>query len=75
MKVIFTGGHHSAALPVIHKIREKQLSIEIHWIGHRHSLKNDKNKIVVISGIGARNYYRKLGYEREGAYMVKNGLC
>ncbi len=35
------------------------------------SLKNDKNKIVVISGVGARNYYRKLGYEREGPYMVK----
>ncbi|MBI2661499.1 tRNA uridine(34) 5-carboxymethylaminomethyl modification radical SAM/GNAT enzyme Elp3 [Candidatus Woesearchaeota archaeon] len=31
-----------------------------------------KDKIVVISGIGAREYFRKLGYEREGAYMVKN---
>ncbi len=30
-----------------------------------------KNKIVVISGIGVRNYYRKLGYKREGPYMVK----
>ena len=30
-----------------------------------------KNKIVVISGIGAREYYRKLGYKREGNYMVK----
>ena len=28
-------------------------------------------KIVVISGIGVREYYRKLGYEREGPYMVK----
>ncbi len=30
-----------------------------------------KVKIVVISGVGVREYYRKLGYEREGPYMVK----
>jgi elongator complex protein 3 len=30
-----------------------------------------KDKIVVISGIGARGYYRKLGYRKEGHYMVK----
>ncbi len=29
-------------------------------------------KIAVISGIGAREYYRKLGYGLEGAYMVKS---
>ncbi|XP_066143935.1 elongator complex protein 3 [Euwallacea fornicatus] len=29
-------------------------------------------KIAVISGVGTRNYYRKLGYELQGAYMVKN---
>ena len=28
-------------------------------------------KILVISGIGARDYYRKFGYKLEGAYMVK----
>lgn len=30
-----------------------------------------KNKIIIISGIGVRDYYRKLGYKREGPYMVK----
>eukprot|EP01098_Paradermamoeba_levis_P014356 TRINITY_DN6825_c0_g1_i1.p1 TRINITY_DN6825_c0_g1~~TRINITY_DN6825_c0_g1_i1.p1 ORF type:complete len:569 (-),score=148.90 TRINITY_DN6825_c0_g1_i1:70-1776(-) len=30
------------------------------------------NKIAVISGVGTRHYYRKLGYELEGPYMVKN---
>ncbi len=30
-----------------------------------------KDKIVVISGIGVREYYKKLGYKREGPYMVK----
>ena len=28
-------------------------------------------KIVVISGIGVREYYKKLGYRLEGTYMVK----
>ena len=28
-------------------------------------------KIVVISGIGVKNYYRKLGYKSEGTFMVK----
>ena len=32
---------------------------------------NNYKKIVVISGIGARNYYRKQGYKKEGVYMVK----
>jgi elongator complex protein 3 len=30
-----------------------------------------KNKMVVISGVGVRGYYRKLGYRLEGAYMIK----
>lgn len=33
---------------------------------------NGKEKIVVISGIGVREYYNKLGYYLEGPYMVKN---
>lgn len=28
-------------------------------------------KVIVISGIGTRHYYRKLGYRLEGPYMVK----
>ncbi|MFP4524700.1 MAG: tRNA uridine(34) 5-carboxymethylaminomethyl modification radical SAM/GNAT enzyme Elp3 [Candidatus Woesearchaeota archaeon] len=30
-----------------------------------------KTKIAVISGVGVRGYYRKLGYEQEGPYMTK----
>jgi elongator complex protein 3 len=30
-----------------------------------------RNKMIVISGIGVRQYYKKLGYTREGPYMVK----
>jgi len=28
-------------------------------------------KIAIISGVGTRNYYRKMGYELEGPYMTK----
>ncbi len=37
---------------------------------------NDENiickKIAVISGVGVREYYKKLGYHLEGTYMVKS---
>ena len=29
-------------------------------------------KLAVISGVGTRHYYRKLGYHLEGPYMVKH---
>lgn len=32
---------------------------------------NGKNKVVVISGIGAREYFKKLGYNHDGPYMSK----
>jgi len=32
---------------------------------------NGLNKSAVISGVGVRGYYRKLGYKLEGTYMVK----
>lgn len=34
--------------------------------------KNNYKKIAVISGIGVREYYKKLGYGQNGNYMVKN---
>lgn len=35
------------------------------------TLKHGLKKIAVISGIGVRQYYHKLGYRLEGTYMVK----
>ena len=35
------------------------------------SLNNGYRKISVISGIGVRNYYKKIGYKLENTYMVK----
>ncbi|MBD3163683.1 tRNA uridine(34) 5-carboxymethylaminomethyl modification radical SAM/GNAT enzyme Elp3 [Candidatus Woesearchaeota archaeon] len=50
-----------------HKGIGKRLLLEAEKL----SKKNGKKKIAVISGIGARNYYRKSGYIREGVYMIK----
>lgn len=33
--------------------------------------KNGFNNIAILSGVGVREYYRKLGYKRDGPYMVK----
>lgn len=35
------------------------------------SIKNDMDKMIIISGVGVRNYYRKFGYRLQGIYMVK----
>jgi len=34
--------------------------------------KNKIKKVAVISGVGVRGYYQKLGYRMENGYMVKN---
>ncbi len=34
--------------------------------------KSKIKKMKVISGVGVREYYRKLGYKKEGSYMVKS---
>lgn len=35
------------------------------------SIDQNKEELLIISGIGARNYYRKFGYGRKGPYMAK----
>ncbi|MBN1503224.1 tRNA uridine(34) 5-carboxymethylaminomethyl modification radical SAM/GNAT enzyme Elp3 [Candidatus Woesearchaeota archaeon] len=51
---------------VQHKGIGKELLRRAEKIGFKYS-----NKIFVISGVGAREYYKKLGYGRDGVYMVK----
>jgi elongator complex protein 3 len=36
------------------------------------AIKNEAKKIAVISGIGVREYYKKMGYGLDGEYMVKD---
>ena len=33
---------------------------------------NATKKLLVISGIGVREYYRNLGYKNDGVYVSKN---
>ncbi|MFP4119001.1 MAG: tRNA uridine(34) 5-carboxymethylaminomethyl modification radical SAM/GNAT enzyme Elp3 [Candidatus Woesearchaeota archaeon] len=37
----------------------------------RIALEHGYDKMLVISGVGVRGYYRKFGYDREGPYMAK----
>ncbi|MBI4779074.1 GNAT family N-acetyltransferase [Candidatus Falkowbacteria bacterium] len=46
----------------------KLLMLEAEKIVRRNGFK----KIAVIAGVGARGYYRKLGYGLENSYMVKS---
>ena len=46
----------------------KKLMAEVEKIARANGFK----KIDVISGVGARGYYRKLGYKLEDTYMVKS---
>lgn len=52
---------------VQHKGIGKKLLLEAEKIARTYY----KKKVVVISGIGVRDYYRKFGYKKEGPYMVK----
>jgi elongator complex protein 3 len=36
------------------------------------SIDNGYNELVVISGVGVREYYKKLGYFQKGPYMARN---
>lgn len=51
-----------------HKGMGKALLMEVEKIAKMYW----KKRVVVISGIGVREYYRKLGYNQEGPYMVKS---
>lgn len=50
-----------------HKGYGKRLMEQAETIAKEHG----KDKMIVISGVGVRGYYRKIGYELEGPYMVK----
>jgi len=51
-----------------HKGWGKKLMME----AERLARKNHCSKIAVISGVGVRDYYRRLGYKLENTYLVKN---
>jgi elongator complex protein 3 len=53
------------------KVQHKGLGKELMREAERIAKKNKCNKINVISGVGVREYYRKLGYRLEKQYMTK----
>lgn len=53
-------------------LQHKGIGKKLVALAEKISKENHKNKVIIISGIGVRNYYRKLGYKKEGPYMVKN---
>ena len=61
----------TSALAVQHKGLGKKLTKKAEKIAKQEF---GLNKIVVISGIGVRNYYRKLGYKLKDTYMIKSLL-
>lgn len=64
---LHAGGLTSTRSPQ-HKGLGKKLILEAEKISKKSGVKTIK----VISGIGAREYYRKLGYRLEKTYMIKN---
>lgn len=65
-------------------LTQKKIASVFNFVQHRHlgkkllgyaeeiAKKNNLKKIAVISGIGVRNYYCKLGYRLKDTYMIKN---
>ncbi len=54
-----------------HKIQHSGLGKQLLTEAEKITLSNNINKIAVISGVGVRNYYRKLGYKLNKSYMLK----
>jgi len=52
---------------VQHKGHGKKLLEKAEEIAKQHN----KNKMIIISGIGVKEYYKKLGYKKQGPYVVK----
>jgi UDP-N-acetylglucosamine--N-acetylmuramyl-(pentapeptide) pyrophosphoryl-undecaprenol N-acetylglucosamine transferase len=64
MKIVITGGHHSSALPVIARLKEKESGIEISWIGHKYSVMGDRNTTLEyreITDLGIPFYHLHAG--------------
>jgi UDP-N-acetylglucosamine--N-acetylmuramyl-(pentapeptide) pyrophosphoryl-undecaprenol N-acetylglucosamine transferase len=53
VNLVITGGHHSSALPVIKSIKKTNPETRIYWIGHRRTLKGDKNDTLEYKEIAA----------------------
>lgn len=55
MRIVVTGGHHNSAIPVIEELKKQDSEVELHWIGHKHTLKDDKNETLEYKEIISLN--------------------
>ncbi len=64
MRVVITGGHHSSALPVISELQALHPDLEIYWLGHKYSMRGNKNPTLEyqeITAMGISFYELKAG--------------
>ncbi len=64
MKLVFTGGHHSSAIPVLKLLKTRHPEVEIFWFGHKYSLQGDKNVTLEyqeVSALGIKFYELRAG--------------
>lgn len=54
--------------------QHKGMGVKLIKEAEKIAVKSGADKIAVISGVGVRDYYRKLGYKLLNTYMIKN-LC
>ncbi|MFA5061853.1 MAG: tRNA uridine(34) 5-carboxymethylaminomethyl modification radical SAM/GNAT enzyme Elp3 [Patescibacteria group bacterium] len=52
--------------------QHKGLGVKLVKIAEQLAKKGGVKKLTVISGVGVRGYYKKLGYKLDNTYMVKN---
>jgi len=53
------------------KVQHSGLGKQLLTVAEEIAKQNKYSKIAVISGVGVRGYYRKLGYRLQGEYMIK----
>jgi len=53
------------------KIQHKGFGKQLMEKAEELCIKNKKKKLLVISGVGVREYYKKLGYKQDGPYVSK----
>ncbi|HIH14544.1 MAG TPA: tRNA uridine(34) 5-carboxymethylaminomethyl modification radical SAM/GNAT enzyme Elp3 [Nanoarchaeota archaeon] len=66
-QMIPIGSDDSSEFGIQHKGLGKKLLAKAEEI----TKQNRKNELFVLSGVGVRNYYRKLGYKKKDYYMIK----
>lgn len=71
-ELVSVGGKNSSTGSKYRKVQHTGLGKLLMQEAEKITKKNKYEKIKVISGVGVRGYYRKLGYKLKNTYMTKN---